>query len=1285
MLGDDLDGGRYEPRREIGRGAMGIVYLAWDRRLEKEVAVKILDSGTVTDDLARATFVKEARYLGMLDQTRIARIHDFFSHHGDDVIVMEYVPGETLSDILKRGPLPEREIVRLGTQLAEGLSAAHKKGLVHRDLKPSNLRVNDDGDLKILDFGVAKLWKQDQTSPSPAPPLERIGNTIRSASGFVGTYPYLSPEQLRGSSVDARADLYAAGAVLYEMATGKQIFADTPVTDLADAIEGNRPTPARRVMPGISRSLERVIHRALEKDSAHRFEDALEMRRALLQSQWRRRSGWAGAAAALLVLATALALGAGGYRDHVFPAVQPGSVRSLAVLPFENATGDPTLDAWCAGLGRELTHAVTRAYEVAALAPRTTRQLRGHSPAVLARERGVDAVVQGRVFLRAGVLEIETEMLKPGAWRPLRRQTTSTPANEAFLATRALLESCARELGLTRRAGAQGALDRLRAVDAEALAAYNRACSALDGDSAVDLATIVELLQRAVAIDSTFAPAWAALARATYGLPTDRLPLQESVERAEYAARRAMAADADLPDPYIVLACIRAFHFDDWEGALQELDRAFALDPDHALAHRMLGIMHLRRGRFAEAAPALRRAWELDPLREPLLDPLWRMYVAGARDSVVAAGQRLLATRPDDWETYLLIGDSVDHDGGGTRDNFFAESGRQRLFWAFPKAGISGVPTPRDPPMHAPAHAPAPGVLYIADPSAADGKGAIVGLDPETGAQWIVAAGEHLTTPVDVAIDRDERLLATSQSSRRLVRIDPQTGRKDVVSAAPQFVQPCGIVVTKAGDLYVTDWNLWPPGFLYRIDRSTGAASVVDSAKAFVNPLLFACLPDGDFAVAANVTETDRGYSSGCLYRVGRVGGISVLASGGALVQPNCVRVGPDAALYVGDPSACGGNGGVIRVDPRSGAQSVVARGGDFVDPTGIAFAADGDMFVADWDYRFARGRIVRIDHATGAQERVYSGGMLARPYSLAIVPGVHAAAGRRDLVVAGPMKFSNGHFASIRVEPGAVLTVRGRLDIDGDVSIAHDARLVCDGVVAVGGDLILERGAIVSHSRGLARGSTLDVRGTIEIQATARIDATACGLRGGSAASEFLGETYDGNDRVVAQVSGGFQGGSGASHGGEGGGDSAGGVPNSPYGSATMPHHLGSGGGGPRGGAGGGRITLRARRCIVDGVVCANGAAGSVYREEIGGGGSGGSILIVAREISGTGHIVACGASGSYSYGGAGAGSGGRIALYADTNSLPGDHVTVAGGRMRAPAQPGTIHRAPWRRARTS
>jgi serine/threonine protein kinase/Tfp pilus assembly protein PilF/TolB-like protein len=272
MIGQTPD--HYRIIETIGAGGMGVVYRAHDKRLDRDVALKVLPAGTLADDVARKRFRQEALALAKLNHPNIETVYEFSSHDGVDFLAMELIPGLPLSGKIAEGPLPLQEIVRLGTQLAEGLSAAHEQGVIHRDLKPRNLFITPDGRLKILDFGLAKLLH-----PEPASDVTRTDSV--QTETVSGTVPYMPPEQLRGLATDARSDIYAAGAVLYEMATGQRPFPQTQSAELIGAILHQTSSPPSSLNPRVSAGLESVINKALEKEPSQRYQTARELRVAL--------------------------------------------------------------------------------------------------------------------------------------------------------------------------------------------------------------------------------------------------------------------------------------------------------------------------------------------------------------------------------------------------------------------------------------------------------------------------------------------------------------------------------------------------------------------------------------------------------------------------------------------------------------------------------------------------------------------------------------------------------------------------------------------------------------------------------------------------------------------------------------------------------------------------------------------------------------------------------------------------------------------------------------------
>jgi len=272
MIGQTF--GHYRIVAKIGAGGMGEVYRAHDEHLDRDVALKVLNVGTLSDEAARKRFHKEALALAKLNHPNIETVFEFSSQDGVDFLAMELVQGESLDEKLGAGPMPEAEIIRLGLQFLDGLAAAHEQGIIHRDLKPANLFITPDGRVKILDFGLAKV-----VNPAFGPDLTR---SVTVQSGVIsGTVPYMSPEQLRGLPVDERSDIYSAGAVLYEMATGQRPFPHTQTAELMSAILVQPlPTP-QSVNPAVSPKLNRLITKALERNPAARFQTVRDLRAAL--------------------------------------------------------------------------------------------------------------------------------------------------------------------------------------------------------------------------------------------------------------------------------------------------------------------------------------------------------------------------------------------------------------------------------------------------------------------------------------------------------------------------------------------------------------------------------------------------------------------------------------------------------------------------------------------------------------------------------------------------------------------------------------------------------------------------------------------------------------------------------------------------------------------------------------------------------------------------------------------------------------------------------------------
>src|SRR6266404_5385535 len=335
--------GHYRIVEQIGAGGMGVVFRARDEQLDRDVALKILPKLTLLSEPARRQFRREALSLAKITDPCVAMAFDFGHDNGIDYLVTEYVPGLTLEARLAVRPLPEGDVLQLGKQVAFGLEAAHREGVIHRDLKPSNIKVTPEGRLKILDFGLAYLLKTETEAAVTAP----LTDTYSDA----GTLPYMAPEQIKGQKPDARADVWSAGAVLYEMTTGRRPFGDLVGTQLIAAIIEQTPVPPRDANPKISEGLERVILRALQKDPKERYQSAGDLRidlanlatgTAPIYSQQSPASTWGRWAIASVAI---MLIGAGIWWKRHQGEPFAHDERMMAVLPFESVTNDAPTNA----------------------------------------------------------------------------------------------------------------------------------------------------------------------------------------------------------------------------------------------------------------------------------------------------------------------------------------------------------------------------------------------------------------------------------------------------------------------------------------------------------------------------------------------------------------------------------------------------------------------------------------------------------------------------------------------------------------------------------------------------------------------------------------------------------------------------------------------------------------------------------------------------------------------------------------------------------------------------
>jgi len=404
----------YEIEGLLGAGGMGEVYAARDTRLEREVAIKVQPSERVEDGDSRRRLIREARLAARLNHPHICTIHDVGDEAGVAYIAMERVRGRALDQLIRPEGLAPGTVAGHGAQIADALAYAHEHGIVHRDLKSSNVLVTSGGQVKVLDFGLARqLEAVSEDQPT---------RTWTRPGVLVGTPHYLAPEILRGGAADVGSDLWSLGVVLYEMACGVPPFRGATLIDLGAAILNADPGPLPARVP---RSLAAVIERCLAKDPAQRYRSAGEVRAALEAigsgapvttgpPARRRVGGYAIAVVAIVLVATALVLDAGGIRSRLFGAAPAGRVASLAVLPLANLSHQPDQQYFADGITDELITRLAQTGGARVTSRTSVMALQGSALPLpqIARRLGVDAIVEGSVERSGDRVRISAQLIR---------------------------------------------------------------------------------------------------------------------------------------------------------------------------------------------------------------------------------------------------------------------------------------------------------------------------------------------------------------------------------------------------------------------------------------------------------------------------------------------------------------------------------------------------------------------------------------------------------------------------------------------------------------------------------------------------------------------------------------------------------------------------------------------------------------------------------------------------------------------------------------------------------
>ncbi len=608
---------------------MGEVYLALDTKLDRKVAIKIIRADALTNEHLTKRLIREAQSAAKLDHPNICAIYDVNEADSFTFIVMQYIEGETLAERMEREPLRLSSALTIVEQAAEGLAEAHARGIIHRDIKPQNMMLAHRGQLKILDFGLAKQMVTSESVDNEAP-TEML---LSKPGHVVGTMPYMSPEQVQGELLTPSSDIFSLGIVLYEMLAGKHPFRDKSAAVTMSRILLADPTPTEQFKTHVSPELQTLLSKMLRKDKATRYQSAQDFltdlrqltsrpvtnnvpaktpRRNILSKSTVTTLAFVAAALALIVAVIALSNRFSTPRSE-----------SLAILPFTYTSSDAQLMANADreyisdGMTESIINNLSQLTNLKVIARSSVFRYKGKDLDVQAigRELNVSSVLIGRVNQEGDELRIGVELMDVQGNRSIWGDTFQRKTGDILAVQKEIAKNISEKLRLKLSGADQTQLTKTYTENGEAYQAYLKGRYYWNKRTDEGFKKAIGFFQQATDIDPTYALAYTGMAdcytlRSDYGF----LASQEGYALAKGAVTLALKYDDSLAEAHTSLASIKAVTDWDWQGAENEYRRAIELNPNYATAHHWYGAQLILQGRMDQALQELRTAQQLDPL-----------------------------------------------------------------------------------------------------------------------------------------------------------------------------------------------------------------------------------------------------------------------------------------------------------------------------------------------------------------------------------------------------------------------------------------------------------------------------------------------------------------------------------------------------------------------------------------------------------------------------------------------------------------------------------------------
>ncbi len=680
--------GAYEILSPLGSGGMGEVYRARDSKLDRDVAIKVLPEAVANDPEALARFEREAKAVAALSHPNILAIHDFGRQGSIAYAVTELLQGETLRSRIDAGPIPPRQAIDYGLQIAKGLSAAHERGIVHRDLKPENVFVTKDGHVKILDFGIAKRLDPAVAGKETSAPT---GSGQTAPGTVMGTLGYMSPEQIKGQPIDHRTDIFSFGAMLFEMLSGARAFKRDTSAETIVAILTQEPPELTGSGRNIAPAFDHVVRHCLEKDPGNRFQSAKDVSFALGEASGATtlttgvypvavapssRAKKAASLIALIVVAAALGVIFLARRPHRGAGGVAGGAKRIAVLPFENL-GAAEDDYFADGMSDEVRGKLTSlsGVQVIARGSSTPYKKTTKTPKQIAEELHVEYLLTATVrsetsggTRRVHVSPELVDVSQPDAPTSKWQQRFDAALTDVFQVQSDIASQVAQALGVALGASEE---KQLAERPTKSLPAYEAFLKGEEVSAAVaksdppSLRKALGFYDEAVTLDPGFALAWSRVASAACLLYSNSTPSPEMAERGRQAAEKAITLAPKDPQSFRGMSNYKRLVLGDLRGAQEVILKARDLAPENPDIIRSLGVIEISLDHMDAALEQLRKAERLDPRSVSVQN--WKVFAllslrrySEARQAVDAG----LALSPDNLslienraQTYLGEGD----------------------------------------------------------------------------------------------------------------------------------------------------------------------------------------------------------------------------------------------------------------------------------------------------------------------------------------------------------------------------------------------------------------------------------------------------------------------------------------------------------------------------------------------------------------------------------------------------------------------------------------------------